>query len=155
MHYSLCKAIWQPSTAEYKIQPFSVLIFNTCKCTFRGGYAMWLHRCVSQDGGWDKGVARSSSIKLISRILLRTHWPAKPAEKMAKLYINDLWIGNYFHHKKRCLQNLLFSNYHQIVFFVWPFRLGTKFQYMGNEVCHIVLKASRSYTQKFLGHCRY
>jgi hypothetical protein len=44
---------------------------------------------------------------------LRTPWLAKPAGKIAKSQISNIWIGNIFMAK----MNLLFGNYRQIVLF--------------------------------------
>jgi hypothetical protein len=40
----------------------SGLYFYTCRCIFGGGYAAWLHRHILQEGGWDTGVGKPSSI---------------------------------------------------------------------------------------------
>jgi len=40
----------------------TVIHFHLGLHSYRGGYAAWLHGCIPQEGGWDTGVGRSSSI---------------------------------------------------------------------------------------------
>ncbi len=47
--------------------------------------------------------------------LLRTPLLAKPAGKMAKLHINDIIFGNFFHHKNDVCFIVLLDDYRHIV----------------------------------------
>ncbi len=79
------------------IQLFSMLIFYTCKCIFERGYNAQLRRCIPQEGGWDRGVGRSSSIKPNSTILIENFLAGKAQwKKIANDYVQ---FGDLFHHK--------------------------------------------------------
>ncbi len=95
---------------------FTILLFSyTCKCIFGDGYATLLSGHVAQEGGWDTGVGRSSSINPNSRILFENLLYGKKLGQMM-VSVNSLQLKNaigYFSSnafgKVKNLSNLLLT----------------------------------------------